>query len=99
MLHFVFLPASINTGSSRKTRSGNGSVYKEAKLSDESDGGDNASEFEPSDDSQSSSQLESESDNQSEDDDDFNPFGGSDSDDGISPTALFFAFTVIRKGG
>lgn len=72
----------MNMKGRRATRSGQGSVYKEEKISDESDTS-SESEFEPSDDEQSSASS-NESSDQSDNGDNFNPFGGSDSDDGNS---------------
>lgn len=85
---FIIIVAAVKNTSGRRTRSGTGSIYKEAGgvSEEESD-----SEFEPGSDGEDSSSAASEdaesSEEEGQDDDEsedeYNPFGGSDSDDGM----------------
>ena len=77
----------MKSTSGRRTRSGTGSIYKEAADSEE---GSDDSEFEPgsaAEDSSSSDQdipsSDEEEEAQDDSEDEYNPFGGSDSDDGM----------------
>lgn len=86
--------------SSRKTRSGAGSIYKDESKSDLADSGSD-SEFEPTTDSDSESEEAESSEEGDEGEEDseeeYNPFGGSDSDDGEDAFSciLLYFLTLI----
>ena len=79
----------MKSTSGRRTRSGTGSIYKEAADSEGEERSDD-SEFEPgsaAEDSSSSDEdipsSDEEEEAQDDSEDEYNPFGGSDSDDGM----------------